>query len=126
MRTCKIVLKCARKLYAQKNGTPRIYEIAYTTKLPPSDVFDACKILTDQWYMKYLYPVQDGKASALPDGVMLTLKGRHPIEYALSQCREYIKAHWISILALLVSTAALTVSILTALYPGVVRVILIR
>ena len=125
MRTCKTVLRCARKLLKQKNGFPRIYELAHKTGLPPQDVFDACKILTDQWYMEYLYPVEGGKASPLPDGVRLTLKGKHPVEYVRSQLVKYLKAHWISLLALLVSLAALAVSVLSALYPSVVKVILL-
>lgn len=126
MRTCKIVLRCARELLKQKNGFPRIYELARKTGLPPEDVFDACKILTDQWYMEYLYPIEDGKTSQLPDGVRLTLKGKHPVEYAWSQLMKYLKAHWISILALLVSFSALALSVLSALYPGVVKVILLN
>ena len=126
MRTCKIVLRCARKLYKQKNGLPKIYELSHKTGLPPEDVFDACKILTDQWYMEYLYPIKDGETSQSPDGVRLTLKGRHPIEHARSRLVEYLKTHWISLLALVVSLAALIVSVLSALYPGVIRVILLN
>lgn len=126
MRTCKIVLRCARKLCKQKMGFPKIYELAYKTGLPPEDVFDACKILTDQWYMAYLYPVDNGKTSPIPDRVRLTLKGRHPVEYTWSRCKEYLKIHWISLLALLVSVAALAVSVISAIYPGIVKVILLN
>ena len=75
--------------------------------------------------MEYLYPVKDGKTSQFPDRVRLTLKGKRPIEYAWSQLVKYLKDHWISILALFVSLAALAVSVLSALYPGVVKVILL-
>lgn len=125
MRTCKIVLRCARKLYKLQIDRPTIGELVRQTRLPTEDVFDACKILTDQWYMKFLYADGDRTTSSCPGGVTLTIKGRHPIEYTRNQCTEYLKAHWISLLALLVSIAALTVSVLSALYPGVVKVILI-
>ena len=126
MKTCKVVLRCAQKLHKQKIGSPLIYDIAQETGLHPSDVFDACKILTEQGYLEYLYPVENGQKSALPDSVRLTLKGRHPTEYAWSQCKDYLREHWISLLALLVSIAALAVSVVSALYPWIVRVILLN
>lgn len=116
MKTCKRVLRCARKMKQEKIGYPTFYELATRAKLHPDDVFEACKILVEQKYMEYGYPVVDGETSPLPSCVYLTLKGRKPFEYKTSQFRRYAREKWIDFLALLVAIIALIVSIIALKY----------
>lgn len=110
MRTCKKVLRCTQKYY--KRGYPDFYEIAKKAGMHPSDVMGACKVLVDQGYMEYTYPVVDGVTCTAPAGCSLTLKGRNPVEYFESQAKAYMKEKWIDILALSIATISLIISII--------------
>lgn len=127
MKTCKIVLRTVRAMHHEQKRGPNFQEIAARAGLPAENVLDACKILTGQWYFEYLYPAGasiDGRPTP-PRGVRLTLKGEKPLEYAVSQVKEFLKSNWMALLSLVVSVAALGASILSALFPDVVRVILL-
>lgn len=126
MKTCKIVLRTVRTMHREQKWGPNFQEISARANLPVENVLDACKILTKQWYLEYLYPaVANSDRPVPPHGVRLTLKGEKPREYTMSQAVEFLKVNWISLFSLFVSAAALAISILSALFPGVVRVILL-
>lgn len=97
--TCKHILRCARKFY--RRGAPSFSELASKSGMHPQDTIDACKILVKRGYMEHTY--QPNSSPKVPDGVLLTLKGRKPIEYFFSEFWEYLRKNWIAILALLIS-----------------------
>ena len=117
MKTCRIVLRCARKMKKQKIGFPTFHDLTVATELHPSDVDDACEALVKLGYMKYGYPVMDGKTSTLPNCVYLTLNGRKQMEYGSNQFKDYVKEKWIDFFALIVAFTALIISIAALLKP---------
>lgn len=126
MKTCKIVLCTAQKMRDNGNWYPTFYELSAESKLHPQDVIEACKLLEKEEYVGYVYPNGHPEGKRLPCGVSLTLKGYKPKEYAINQFKEYIKSNWISLAALIISVCALIISILSAIFPGIVRVILLK
>lgn len=126
MKSCKAVLQCVRELHRRGNWGPSFLEIAQHSGLHPNDVIDACKLLTDEWYLAYLYPAASAAPGAVPPhGVRLTLKGDRPVEYACSQIRDFLKKNWISLLSLAISGAALAVSLSSDPLPDVIRVLVL-
>lgn len=105
MQTCKKVLRCVRKNY--KNGYPSFYEISSKLKMHPADVDSACKVLVEDGYMAYHYQIADGKATTIPGGIYLTLKGQKLEEYRISQVQDWLKNNWLGLVALAVSIVAL-------------------
>lgn len=126
MKTCKTVLHTAQKMKEHGNWYPTFYELSAESKLHPQDVIEACKLLEKDKYIGYLYPSDHPKDKRIPNKISLTLKGYRPKEYAINQFKEYIKNNWISLAALIVSICALIISVLSAVFPGVVRVILLK
>lgn len=126
MKTCKIVLHAAQKMKKYGSWYPSFYELSTESKLHPQDVIEACKLLEKDGYVGYMYPNGQSKEKRLPCGVSLTLKGYKPKEYAINQFREYLKRNWISLSALIISICALIISILSAIFPGIVKVILLK
>lgn len=107
MKTCKKVLRAAIKLKRQKNGYPNFSELSKMSNLHPHDVDEACRILVDDGYMIYIYPVVNGEKQPLPCGISLTLYGYKPMERFSEKAFVYLKDHWIDILALIISILAL-------------------
>ncbi len=105
MQTCKKVLRCVRKNY--KNGYPSFYEISSKLNMHPLDVDSACKVLVEEGYVAYHYQIANGKATTIPGGIYLTLKGRKPTEFFFDQLRDYLKKNWIAITALIISIVSL-------------------
>ncbi|WP_140401252.1 hypothetical protein [Anaeromassilibacillus sp. An200] len=126
MKTCKTVLRTAQKMRDNGNWYPTFYELATDSKLHPHDVIEACKLLEKDKYIGYLYPSDHPEDKRIPNGISLTLKGYKPKEYAISQFRKYLKNNWISLVALIISICALIISISSAIFPGIVRVILLK
>lgn len=126
MKTCKIVLRCVRTLRREGNWYPNFVEIAQRSGVHPSDVIDACKILTQQWYLEYMYPAVPDKTGPIPpNGVRITIKGDKPFEYARSQIGEFLKKNWIALLSLVVSVVALAVSLSSDPPPDIIRVLVL-
>lgn len=126
MKTCKTVLYTAQKLKEHENWYPTFYELAVESKLHPQDVIEACKLLEKDKYVEYFYRSGHPENKRIPNGISLTLKGYKPKEYAINQFREYLKNNWISLVALIISICALIISISSAIFPGIVRVILLK
>ncbi len=105
--TCKHILRCARKFY--RRGAPSFSELASKSGMHPQDTMDACKILVEKGYMEYTYQISS--TEKVPSGVILTLRGRKPLEQGIDLFLNYLKDNWIAIAALVISIIALLQSL---------------